>query len=127
MRPAPRQPMKSPVLHVVDDNPSVRKSVRRLLRSMGFEVELYADAEQFLAVDVTGPGCLILDVQLPGMCGLDLQDALAESGSALRIIFMTANPEPHVRRRALAAGACAFLAKPFDDHTLLEAVERALQ
>jgi FixJ family two-component response regulator len=116
-----------PVLHLVDDDPSVRSSLGRLLRSMGFDIETYASAEEFLDAGQIGPGCLILDVQLPGLSGPELQEELARSPRQTPpIVFIAAREDPEVRERALAAGAVAFLQKPFSAREILEAIQLAL-
>ncbi len=116
-----------PVIHVVDDDASVRTALERLLRAVGFEVETFASSQEFLDCgDCSGPGCLILDVQMPGMNGLDLEERLAASGSKLSVIYITAFDEPESRERAKRQGAVAFLTKPFDDEVLLGAIRTAL-
>ena len=119
-------PEPSPLIHVIDDDDSVRNSLSRLLRSMGFAVETYASAEEFLAAEVSDPSCLIIDVQLPGMDGLALQAALAKAGRTWPIIFITAYEDAPTRASTLAAGAAAYLQKPFDDQALLLALQRLL-
>jgi FixJ family two-component response regulator len=113
---------------VVDDDPSVRKALRRLMRSAGFEVLAFDSAEEFLEFSRCGaPGCVVLDVQMPGMNGLDLQDRLTDAGSKLPLVFITAYEDDHVRARAMNAGATEFLQKPFDDKALLNAIHSALR
>jgi FixJ family two-component response regulator len=112
---------------VVDDDYSIRRSLKRLFTSAGFNVETFSSADDFLSYrrrDV--PGCLILDVRMPGVGGLELQRQLAETGSELPIIFITAYADEEVEARALGAGARAFLTKPLDDEVLLGAVREAL-
>jgi FixJ family two-component response regulator len=111
---------------VIDDDESVRKALRRLLRSAGMAVTTYASAEEFLAAGDSAADCLLLDVRLPGMSGLDLQRLLAESGRDLAVVVMTAHEDQNVRRTALAAGAVDFILKPFDRDRLLDAVGRAV-
>jgi FixJ family two-component response regulator len=112
---------------VVDDDESVRKSLERLLRSSGLQLKTFASAAAFLAEDrLQVPGCLLLDVRMPGMSGLQLQEQLHNAGSKIPIIFMTAFEDPQGRVQALAAGAVAFLQKPFDEKMLLAAVFKAL-
>ena len=112
---------------VVDDDASVREALRALLRSAGFRVELFASPEELLR---SGPlrdtACLVLDVRMSGMSGVELQDQLIASGSSVPIVFMTAHADASVRTRALAAGAVDFLQKPFSDDALLEAIDRAI-
>jgi FixJ family two-component response regulator len=111
---------------IVDDDDSVRRALGRLLRSVGLWVEAFATAECFLKAKQAVPGCLILDVHLPGMSGLDLQKHLDASGRKLPIIFITAYGNEQMREAALRAGAIAFLSKPFDELALLDAVGRAI-
>ena len=116
-----------PVVFVVDDDPSVRRALKRSLRSMGFEVKTFASGEEFLDFSHEGlRGCLVLDVRMPGLTGLDLQEQLAECGAAVPIVFITAHQDRDVRRRAMEAGADAYLMKPFDDQVLLDAIRSAL-
>ncbi len=115
-------------VYVVDDDPSVRKALRRLMRSAGFEVLAFDSAEDFLEFSRCGaPGCVVVDVQMPGMNGLDLQDQLTDAGSKLPLVFITAYEDDHVRARAMNAGATEFLQKPFDDKALLNAIHSALR
>ncbi len=113
---------------VVDDDASVRVALGRLMRSAGLEVETFASAEDLLEAWPSGPsGCLILDVQLPGLSGLELQSKLAALGSTVPIIFITAHDDPDGRTQALNDGAAGFLEKPFDDEALLAAIHTALE
>ena len=107
---------------VVDDDPSVCRALRRLLRSAGMEVETYSSGENFLAAGLPRePDCLILDIRMPGMTGPELRDRLQALGRHLPIVFITA----HAEDEEMAAGGSAIvLHKPFDDHTLLAAIER---
>ncbi|ADE14689.1 response regulator receiver [Nitrosococcus halophilus Nc 4] len=115
------------VIYIVDDDDSVLRSLRRLIKSAGFVVETFTSAESFLQ---TGhpreKGCLILDIQLPGINGLDLQEKLASAHCKLPIIFITARTDTASQVRALAAGAVAFLFKPVDDQVLLDGINAAL-
>jgi FixJ family two-component response regulator len=117
----------SQVVSVVDDDESVCKALRRLLRSFGLEVETFTTAEEFLA---RGPGeapaCLILDIRLPGMTGLELQQYLSEVGRRIPIVFITAHEDREARQAGLASGAVDFLIKPFDEQVLSRAVTKAL-
>jgi RNA polymerase sigma factor (sigma-70 family) len=113
---------------VIDDDDSVRKSLSRLLRSLGFGVETFASAEQFLdRENYRGIGCIVLDLQMPGLSGIDLQDRLSRTGNNLPIVFVTGHATVPTSVRALKAGAEDYLEKPFEDHELLEAVSRAIQ
>jgi FixJ family two-component response regulator len=112
---------------VVDDDRSIRKGIARLLRSAGHEVSAFDSAEEFLAGGHSeGPGCLVLDVRLPGVNGLELQDVLVTAERHLPIIFITGLGNIPMSVRAMKAGAVDFLPKPFQDEELLQAVARAL-
>ena len=105
----------TPVISIVDDDDTVRAATESLVRSLGFKARTFASAEAFL--QSTSPRetrCLILDVQMPNMSGIELQTRLSELGFEIPIIFITAYPDEAVRRRAMEAGAVAFLLKPFD-------------
>ena len=115
------------MISIVDDDDSVRESLQRLMRSVGFAVNVFASAEEFLDSDLRNTDCLILDVRLPGMNGLELQRHLATSHSDVRIIFITSYEDDEVRARALNAGAVAYFLKPFNDEDLLNAIEAALK
>ena len=113
---------------VVDDDFLMRQSTTRLVRSFKFNVKALASAEEFLNSDYPAEtACLILDVSLPGMSGLELQRQLAVSNSDVPIIFITAHEDADQRRQALEAGAVAFLYKPFYDDALLNAIDTALK
>ncbi|MET0543943.1 MAG: response regulator, partial [Variovorax sp.] len=118
----------TPLVHVVEDDESVRTSLLRLIKAAGFEARGYGSADDFLAnLPVQRAGCLLLDIHLPGASGLDLQDALPAHGISLPVVFITGQPDAHSRLRAIKAGAVDYLQKPADRATLLGAVERALQ
>jgi FixJ family two-component response regulator len=120
-------PMDPPVIFVVDDDASVRTAIRRLLLSLQLPVRLFASAEQFLAgVERGTPGCLILDLHLPGMNGLQLQETLAAQGWGLPIIIVTAHDDDAAKETALRMGALAFLRKPFDRKQFLASVHAAV-
>jgi FixJ family two-component response regulator len=111
---------------VVDDNESVRESLPDLLREFGFAVEAFSSAQDFLSSGCVGEtSCLILDVAMPGMGGLELQMELKRLGREIPIIFITGRNDEAVRTRALAQGAVGFLLKPFSDAALLEALKTA--
>jgi len=117
----------APVVFVVDDDESVRKSLRRLIRSMGFGVETFASAEDFLAHDVTASsGCIVLDIRMPGMSGVELQKRIIGTHRDLPVVVITGHGDEEMKKQALSVGAIAFLHKPFDDHVLLAAIERAI-
>lgn len=113
---------------VVDDDASVRKALGRLLRSAGLDVELFDSAEAFLQqAPPGGPSCLVLDVHMPGLNGLDLQAELYHRGIHVPIIFITGQGNIPMSVRAMKAGAADFLAKPFGDDALLSAIESAIE
>jgi FixJ family two-component response regulator len=112
---------------VVDDDESFRAAVQRLLRSAGLSVRSFRSAEDFLeGVQRDGFGCLIADIRMPGMSGLDLQARLNADNCPIPIIFITAHGDEKMRLQAMRDGAVKFLAKPFDDSVLLESVRTAL-
>ena len=113
---------------VVDDDASVRDAVKTLLRSVGLRAQVFGSAEEFLRADRAEiPSCLVLDVKLPGVNGLDFQQQLDQSGIQIPIIFITAHGDIPMNLRALKNGAVEFLAKPFQKHELLTAVHHALE
>ncbi|QQO36287.1 response regulator [Bradyrhizobium diazoefficiens] len=115
------------MISVVDDDASVRTATARLLRSLGFSAHAFASAQEFLSSPrLLETSCLIADVEMPGMSGLELQEYLIANGHNTPMIFITAFPEDRIRERAMEAGAIDFLSKPFDEPRLLECVERAL-
>src|SRR5215470_8349794 len=119
--------MVAPLISIVDDDESMRASLDNLLRSLGFRARTFPSAEAFLA---GGPepdtACLILDVRMPGMSGLELQQQLVASRARVPIIFVTSHVDDAVRSRALGAGAAAFLYKPFREEELLQAIDGVL-
>lgn len=118
----------SPQVFIVDDDASVRKSLARLMRSARLRVETFASANQFLEREsCEEPCCLVLDVRMPGLNGLELQKVLAEKRRTVPIVFMTAHGDIPMSVRAMKAGAIDFLPKPFDDHDLLTAIRRAIK
>jgi FixJ family two-component response regulator len=113
-------------IFVVDDDPDVRRAMKRLLKTARFKVETFATAEDFLKTEpCRSPGVLVLDMRLPGMDGLDLQKALAASGSAMPVVFMTAYEDAGQRQEAMDRGGIAFLQKPVDEKVLFEAIRKA--
>jgi FixJ family two-component response regulator len=112
---------------VIDDDPDIREALRGLLRSVGLRVELFASVQEFLGtVRPDLPGCLILDVRLPGRSGLDLQDELAKANMQLPVIFISGHADVPMSVRAMKAGAVEFLTKPVRDQDLLDAIQLAL-
>jgi len=119
---------KPPTVAVVDDDEAVRGALSNLLASLDLGVATFASAEAFLASPACrDAACLIADVQMPGMSGLDLQRHLSESGNRLPVILITAFPQEHVRRQAEAEGAFGFFAKPFEGGLMIQCIERALR
>lgn len=122
-----RDSIQRPLVAIVDDDESVRESLPDLLREFGFAAKAFSSGEDFLASDsLPQTKCLVLDVVMPGMTGFDLQQELKARGQKIPIIFITAQKDEAVRRRALERGAVGFLLKPFSDTTLLGALNTAL-
>ena len=120
-------PEPSPIVFVVDDDESVREALASLVRSAGMRVEVYASAQAFLARPrVDAPSCLVLDVRLPGLSGLDLQRRLAEVNTEIPIVFITGHGDVPTSVTAMKAGAVEFLLKPLADADILEAIGRAI-
>ena len=112
---------------VVDDDQSVRRGLRRLFKSAGYDAEMFASAEDYLAREAfEGPICLVLDVHMPDLNGLDLQKALEARGACEQIVFITGHGDVSTCKKAMKNGAIDFLTKPFDDTELIDAVERSL-
>jgi RNA polymerase sigma factor (sigma-70 family) len=119
---------RAPIVFVVDDDPSVRRSIKRLIGSVGLQVELFGSAQEFLlSKRPDAPSCLVLDIRLPGISGLDFQQELAEANIHVPIIFITAHGDIPMTVRAMKAGAVEFLPKPFRDQDLLDAIQLALE
>jgi FixJ family two-component response regulator len=117
-----------PLISVVDDDESVRESLSGLIRSVGFGVMVFASAEEFLTSDrLSDTDCLILDVRMPGMNGLELHRQLATNHFAIPVIFITAHGDEEARARALNGGAVEYLLKPFSEEALLRAIDAALK
>jgi FixJ family two-component response regulator len=117
-----------PIVFVVDDEPSVCVSLKRLLRSVGLEARTFTSAQEFLRCErPNAPGCLVLDVRLPGLSGLDLQQELAAEKIDLPIVFITGHGDIPMSVRAMKAGAVEFLTKPFREQDLLEAIQRGIE
>ena len=114
---------------IVDDDPSVRKGLRRLLNSAGYEVELFGSANEFLHADpvCNGPSCLVLDMKMPELSGFDLQEELKKKAYALPILFITGHGDIPMGVKAMKTGAVDFLTKPYDESDLLNAVQEALR
>ena len=118
----------SPTVFVVDDDASVRRSMERLIRVAGLKVQTFESAREFLNCQrPDGPVCLVLDVRLPGLSGLDLQQELSQSGKQIPIVFLTGHGDIPMSVRAMKAGAVEFLTKPVKKHTLLAAIQAAVE
>jgi FixJ family two-component response regulator len=114
-------------VYVVDDDVSVRRGLERLLRSAGHRVLTFGSAREFLEHrDVVHPSCLVLDIRMPGQNGLDLHESLVAAGRDIPVVFITGNGDIPMAVRAMKAGAVDFLAKPFDDKELLDAVQQGI-
>lgn len=120
-----------PLIAIVDDDESVCRALRRLVRALAMDAETFSSGQQFLdlldAMPTFQPDCLILDVQMPGVNGLDLQQRLRMNASPVPVIFITAHDELGVREKALSSGAVAFLRKPFNDELLIKTLNEALK
>ncbi len=118
----------TPIIYVVDDDASVRKSLKRLITSMDFHVETFTSAQEFLRFDRSDrPCCLILDIRMPGISGLALQEELTVANYTIPIIFITGHGDISMSVRAMKKGAVDFLTKPFDDQDLLDAIYKAIE
>ena len=116
------------IVMIVDDDESVRRAARRLIKSFGFAVETFASAEDFLTSGrLPQTACLVLDVQMPGLNGLELQSRLISEGCQIPIVFITAYNDENAREQALRAGAVGYLVKPFEEADLLNGINLALQ
>jgi RNA polymerase sigma factor (sigma-70 family) len=118
----------TPTVFVIDDDPSIRRSIQGLLKSVGLRSDAYSSAQEFMARRVAdGPSCLVLDVRLPGLSGLDFQRQLADASVQIPIIFITAHGDIPMSVKAMKSGAVEFLTKPFHDQDLLDAIQQALE
>ncbi len=120
-----------PLIAIVDDDESVCRAMKRLVRSLGMDAETFASGQEFLDLVEAMPSfdvdCVVLDVQMPGLNGMEVQQRLSTGGSRLPIVFITAHDEAGVRERALAMGAVAFLRKPFNDELLIKTLRAAIE
>lgn len=117
----------TPVIGIVDDDASILRAVRRLLAAAGFTVRTFGSAEEFLASEhLEAISCLVLDIHLNGLSGFELQDRLVEAHVRIPIVFITAHDDLPTRERAQRGGASEYLRKPFDEHSLIGAIETAL-
>jgi len=120
-------PATGVLIAVVDDDDSVRRAIRRLLCAAGFAVDTYPSGAEFLdAVKQRKPGCVVVDLHMPGMSGLEVQSILAGSALDIPVLFITAYDDPGARNRAVQAGAAGYLRKPFSEEALLEAIDSAV-
>ena len=120
-------PKAKPLISIVDDDESMREAIKGLMRSLGYRVETLASAQEFLSSRfVRRTSCLIADVQMPGMTGIELYQRLSTSEQPIPTILITAYPDDGVRERALSAGVIGYLSKPFDEDDLLACVRSAL-
>jgi RNA polymerase sigma factor (sigma-70 family) len=119
---------KFPIVFVVDDDKAVRKSLERLIKSVGLTVQAFSSAREFLESDPSaGPSCLVLDVRMPELSGIDLQKELGKMGYTIPIIFITGYGDIPMSVRTMKRGAIDFLTKPFNDQDLLDAIHRAIE
>jgi len=119
--------LRAPIVFVVDDDASVRKALGRLIRSAGYDVEIFGAASEYLAREAPArPACLVLDIRMPDMTGIELQRTIEGTQMAIPIVFITGHGDDAIREQSLAAGAVDVLYKPVDDQTLLAAIEQAL-
>ncbi len=117
----------TPLIYIVDDENSIRKSLKRLMESEGLKAETFASAKEFLDFSYQDKSaCLILDLHMPGMTGMELQEQLVESGSNMPVIIITGHDDEKNYSQVMKAGAAAYLRKPFDDQTLLRSIRLAL-
>jgi FixJ family two-component response regulator len=115
------------LISIVDDDESIRESTKGFVRSLGYQAAAFASAEEFLRSDsVSSTSCLITDVQMPGLSGIELQRGLIAQGVQMPTIFITAFPEEETRARAMKAGALGYLSKPFSEDSLLRCLSTAL-
>jgi len=118
----------APIISIIDDDESMRCAVKSLVTSLGFGAYTFASAEKFLqSPRLDDTSCLITDLQMPGLSGVELQKLLAAQGRRMPIIFMTAFPEERMRARAMEAGALGFLSKPFESETLIKLIGKAIE
>jgi FixJ family two-component response regulator len=117
-----------PWVAIVDDEEGIRKALRRLLRASGLDAESYANGQEFLdAAAAQRPDCVVLDLHMPGMSGLQVLRRLKAAGQRLSIVVITAHDEPETRDQCIDAGACAYLRKPLEDRLLLNAISAAMR
>jgi FixJ family two-component response regulator len=118
---------RTPLISIVDDDEPIREAINELIRSLGYHSVKFASAEEFLSSDrLTDTSCLITDVRMPGLSGIDLQCRLISQGHTMPIIFITAHADERTRSRALSSGAIGFLGKPFNEGCLIKCLDTAL-
>jgi len=117
----------APTVFIIDDDADLRASIQGLLKAEGLQAESFETAEEFLHKKCDGPGCLVLDVSLPGVSGLELQRNLSDAGVHIPIIFITGHGDIPMTVKAIKSGAVEFLTKPFDDQDLLDAIQQAFE
>jgi len=121
-------PLNGKIVAIIDDDEAVRNALRRLIQSAGWHARTFSTAEEFLSeADQPPPSCLVLDLHLPGLSGLELYERLKADRRLVHVVFVTAYPDGQTRELAMRAGAVAFLEKPFEEHRLLNAIEQALR
>jgi len=119
---------QAPVISIVDDDEDVREATKSLVRSLGYNALTFCSAEEFLgSAHVTATACLIADVQMPGMSGIELQERLIADGSRIPVIFVTAFPQEKLQGHVIKRGAIGYLRKPFDEGRLIECIDTALK
>ena len=120
--------MSQGMIAIVDDDDAVRRAMKSFMRSLGYDASTFGSAEEFLnSEQINSTSCLITDLQMPGLSGLDLQERLIAQGHRFPIIFLTAYPNEDVRVRAMRAGAIGFLSKPYSHNHLLDCLDKALK
>jgi FixJ family two-component response regulator len=123
-----KQVQHAPIISIVDDDESMRCAIKSLVTSLGFGAHTFASAEKFLqSQHLDHTSCVITDLQMPGLNGVELQKSLLAQGRRIPIIFVTAFPEERLRARAMAAGALGFLSKPFESETLIKLIDKAIE
>jgi FixJ family two-component response regulator len=119
---------KIPLISIIDDDDSVREAMQRLVRSLGYASVTFASAEEYLLSGrLRDTSCVITDVKMPGMSGVEMQNRLIANGDLTPVIFVTAFPEENIRKRVLESGASGFFSKPFDENCLISCLEKALE
>jgi FixJ family two-component response regulator len=119
---------KAPTISIIDDDPSVRVATDGLVRSLGYRAATFASAEEYLQSDcMSDMSCVIADIHMPRLSGVELQSLLIARGSRTPMIFVTAFPEERIRKQVLEAGAIGFLSKPFDEELLIQHLQTALR